>query len=120
MRSFKHPGDAYNDSELGKDPQVCHMKDYVNSPNTADGDFGGVHINSGIPNYAFYCLCYNWKGNSWECPGYIWYKAMLQLKPTATFKDFADLTMTVATQDFKGDGTARAVKYSWTLVGVYT
>ena len=120
LRSFKNSGQAYDDSELGRDTQVWHMKDYVKSPNTADGDFSGVNTNLGIPNYAFYCFCYNWHGNSWEGPGYIWYKTMLQLKPTATFKDFADLTMTLATQDFKGDGTAKTVKYAWTLAGVYT
>ena len=53
IRSMKAPGTAYNDPVLGKDPQPDHMKDYVNT----SSDNGGVHINSGIPNYAFLCHC---------------------------------------------------------------
>jgi Zn-dependent metalloprotease len=34
--------------------QPAHMKDYVNLPATYSGDFGGVHINSGIHNFAAY------------------------------------------------------------------
>jgi Zn-dependent metalloprotease len=52
LRSMKEPGTAYNDPVLGKDPQPANMRDYVN---TAD-DNGGVHINSGIPNHAFYLM----------------------------------------------------------------
>jgi len=50
VRSMKAPGTAYDDPVLGKDPQPGHMRDYVR---TTD-DNGGVHINSGIPNKAFY------------------------------------------------------------------
>ena len=50
LRSLKAPGTAYDDDVLGKDPQPAHMDDYVQ---TRD-DNGGVHINSGIPNHAFY------------------------------------------------------------------
>ncbi|MEI5909332.1 M4 family metallopeptidase [Bacillus spongiae] len=48
-------GDALRSME---DPtlygQPDHMNDFVVLPNTADGDHGGVHTNSGIPNKAFY------------------------------------------------------------------
>jgi Zn-dependent metalloprotease len=36
--------------------QPAHMDDYQNLPNTQDGDNGGVHINSGIPNRAAYLI----------------------------------------------------------------
>ncbi len=52
LRSMKAPGTAYDDPVLGKDPQPAHMKDYVNTVS----DNGGVHINSGIPNHAFYVV----------------------------------------------------------------
>ena len=52
LRSMKEPGTAYNDPTIGKDPQPGHMKNYVNTTS----DNGGVHINSGIPNRAFYLL----------------------------------------------------------------
>ena len=47
---MKAPGTAYDDPRLGKDPQPAHMDDYVETTE----DNGGVHINSGIPNHAFY------------------------------------------------------------------
>ena len=50
LRSMKAPGEAYDDPLVGKDPQPAHMDDYVESVQ----DNGGVHINSGIPNKAFY------------------------------------------------------------------
>ena len=52
LRSMAHPGTAYDDAVLGKDPQPAHMDDFV----TTFADNGGVHINSGIPNRAFYLV----------------------------------------------------------------
>src|SRR2546426_6874295 len=50
LRSMKDPGTAYNDPQLGQDPQPANMANYLD---TTD-DNGGVHINSGIPNHAFF------------------------------------------------------------------
>ena len=50
LRSMKEPGTAYDDPVLGKDPQPAHMRNFVHT----NRDNGGVHINSGIPNRAFY------------------------------------------------------------------
>lgn len=36
--------------------QPTHMNEYQNLPNTPEGDNGGVHINSGIPNRAAYLI----------------------------------------------------------------
>lgn len=47
LRSMKRP----NDFE-----QPDHMDDYQRLPNTEDGDWGGVHVNSGIHNKAAYHL----------------------------------------------------------------
>ena len=62
LRSMKAPGTAYNDSILGKDPQPYHMDLYL----TTSSDNGGVHINSGIPNHAFYLLAQYLGGPAWE------------------------------------------------------
>ena len=61
LRSMKAPGTAYDDPVLGKDPQPDHMRDFVHT----NQDNGGVHINSGIPNKAFY-LAAAIGGNAWE------------------------------------------------------
>lgn len=50
LRSMSEPGTAYDDPLLGKDPQPAHMKDFIKTRE----DNGGVHLNSGIPNRAFY------------------------------------------------------------------
>ena len=50
LRSMKAPGTAYDDKVLGKDPQPAVLKDLY----TGTADNGGVHINSGVPNRAFY------------------------------------------------------------------
>ncbi len=50
LRSMSAPGTAYDDPLLGKDPQPGHMKDFIKTRE----DNGGVHLNSGIPNRAFY------------------------------------------------------------------
>ncbi len=39
--------------------QPSHMNNYQNLPNTEDGDNGGVHINSGIINHAYYLFAQN-------------------------------------------------------------
>jgi Zn-dependent metalloprotease len=50
LRSMKAPGKAYDNELLGRDPQPDHMSKFVHLPDTDEGDNGGVHINSGIPN----------------------------------------------------------------------
>ena len=69
IRSMKEPGTAYDDPLLGKDPQPAHMRHYVNTTS----DNGGVHINSGIPNRAFYLAALEIGGHAWERAGKIWY-----------------------------------------------
>lgn len=65
LRSMKAPGAAFNDPVLGKDPQPAHMRDFVRTFE----DNGGVHINSGIPNHAFYQASTLIGGNAWEKAG---------------------------------------------------
>jgi Zn-dependent metalloprotease len=94
LRSMKAPGTAYNNPKLGKDPQPAKMSQYVHTP----ADNGGVHINSGIPNHAFYLLAVALGGHSWEKAGLIWYEtlrdpALKASANTATFKQFANLTV---------------------------
>jgi Zn-dependent metalloprotease len=117
LRSMKAPGTAYDDPKLGKDPQPAHFKDYVR---TLD-DNGGVHINSGIPNHAFYLLATHLGGRSWQAPGRIWYDALRSplLKPTSSFVAFARITHRSARQRFgPGSDEAKAVRGAWAEVGV--
>lgn len=116
FRSMKAPGTAYDDPVIGKDPQPAHMKDYVNT----DEDNGGVHINSGIPNKAFYETAKRLGGYAWEKAGLIWYTALKdKLKPRAKFHDAARLTSSVTGDLFgKGGKEHKAVREAWKAVGV--
>jgi Zn-dependent metalloprotease len=115
LRSMKAPGTAYDDPKLGKDPQPDHMKNYVK---TTD-DSGGIHINSGIPDRAFYEVATAIGGNAWEKPGTIWYQTLLRLKPASTFGDCARTTYAIAGELYgKGSKEQVAVKGDWEKVGI--
>jgi Zn-dependent metalloprotease len=116
IRSMKEPGTAYNDPVLGKDPQPAHMKDYVNTTS----DNGGVHINSGIPNRAFYITAMELGGYAWEKAGQIWYVTLRdKLGANSQFQDCANLTYLTAGELF-GSGSLEqlAVKKGWADVGI--
>jgi hypothetical protein len=117
LRSMKAPGTAYDDPRLGKDPQPADMAGYVS---TTD-DNGGVHINSGIPNRAFYLVATAIGGQAWEAPGQIWYDVLTSasIKRGCDFATFARLTVDAATARFgeKSRQTA-AVRDAWRTVGI--
>ncbi|WP_426185879.1 M4 family metallopeptidase [Microbacterium sp. TWP3-1-2b2] len=111
LRSMLEPGTAYDDDELGKDPQPAHMSDFVQTTE----DNGGVHINSGIPNRAFALTATTLGGNAWERAGLTWYRALTGgLASTANFREFADATIAAAVDD----EVATATRAAWTTVGV--
>jgi Zn-dependent metalloprotease len=112
LRSMADPGSAYNDPKIGKDPQPKDMADYVQ---TSD-DFGGVHINSGIPNHAFYLLAMALGGNSWGDAGHIWYDTLRGLSPHSQFQDCADISYKMAAP--YGSAAQKAVVEAWYGVGI--
>jgi len=113
IRDMEKPGTAFvNDPYLGTDPQPAHVKDYY----TGKLDKGGVHLNSGIPNRAFALTAKALGGRAWEVAGRIWYDALLQLSPLASFLDCARVTLGLAR--LHGDVTQRAVRQGWAAVGI--
>jgi Zn-dependent metalloprotease len=116
LRSMAAPGTAYDDPNLGKDPQPADMKHYVKTTE----DEGGVHINSGIPNHAFYLLAMELGGYAWERAGKIWYIALRDaIRPTNSFATAAKRTYQVAGVLFgAGSEEQEAVKTAWSGVGV--
>ena len=116
LRSMKEPGEAYADDVLGKDPQPYHM-DFFNNTSS---DNGGVHINSGIPNHAFYLLAQYLGGNAWEKPGQIWYESLQTINnPHATFFDWAVNTLMTSDSLFgQGSRESKFTRRAWKLVGI--
>jgi Zn-dependent metalloprotease len=119
LRSMKAPGTAFDDPLLGKDPQPANMKNFVRTFE----DNGGVHINSGIPNHAFYLAAMNLGGHAWEKAGRIWYETLRdrQVRPNTGFLRFAKLTLRNATRLYGANSTeAKAVGEAWAQVGIKT
>jgi Zn-dependent metalloprotease len=116
LRSMKKPGTAYDDPTIGKDPQPEHMKHYVDTTS----DNGGVHINSGIPNRAFYLTAVEIGGYAWEKAGKIWYEALTEkMKEQSDFHQAARMTVDVAGNLYGGGSSEqKAVKKAWQLVGI--
>ena len=115
LRSMRAPGTAYDDDVLGRDPQPAHLRDYVQT----DDDNGGVHVNSGIPNHAFYLLATGLGGPAWEVAGRVWYDTLVAggLAPDADFAAFAAATVRAARARF-GAAEEQAVRTAWDAVGV--
>lgn len=121
LRSLKAPGTAYDDPLFGgKDPQPATMKGYVKLADTQAGDNGGVHINSGIPNHAFYLAAIALGGFAWERAGRVWYDALCnRIRSNATFKDAAKATIASAGALYGSTHeVTKAVSEAWKQVGV--
>ena len=116
LRDMANPGTAYDDPNIGKDPQPADMAGYVNT----NQDNGGVHINSGIPNRAFYLAATAIGGYAWQKAGLVWYRTLTgALNPSADFQTMADATTTVAGSLFgQGSDEQKAVREAWSTVGV--
>ena len=115
LRSMSEPGTAYDDPLLGKDPQPAHMDDYIKTRE----DNAGVHLNSGIPNRAFYLAALALGGYAWEKAGYAWYDTVCDrsLAQNADFATFARLTVEHGGKR-SGSAVADAIEQAWKETGV--
>lgn len=115
LRSMSAPGTAYDDPLLGKDPQPADMQHYIQ---TRD-DNGGVHLNSGIPNRAFYLAAQALGGYAWEKAGYAWYDTVCDrtLPQNADFRTFAQFTVRHGQKRFD-QSVGEAIEDAWKQVGV--
>ncbi|MEW4369889.1 M4 family metallopeptidase [Paenibacillus kandeliae] len=122
-------GDALRsmaDPTLYGDP--AHMDQYKNLPNTEDGDWGGVHTNSGIPNKTYYLLSHGGTFEGVDVKGIgnsqaiaIVYRALtLYLTSTSDFADFR-AAMTQASTDLYGASSTQttSVKDAFDAVGIF-
>ena len=91
LRNMQNPANALRGG------QPSHMSEFRELPNTADGDSGGVHVNSGIHNRALYLLA---EGLTDEGLGIsigvakaadLAFRTMIGLTQNATFDDSANL-----------------------------
>ncbi|KEF61390.1 uncharacterized protein A1O9_02956 [Exophiala aquamarina CBS 119918] len=107
LRNFEEPGTS-------NPPQPYHWSDRK----TVAYDRGGVHQNSGIPNFAFYRAAIEARGPAWSGVGQVWFRAMLDpnLDADCTFNMFAALTLQHAAEfDTK---LIEPICKGWSKVGV--
>lgn len=113
LRSMKEPGTA-----SPGDTQPDHMSNLYTGPE----DNEGVHINSGIPNKAFYLAATKIENYAWKHVGIIWLKTLedrTMIPPTAHFTQFAKATVEKAKEIFpQYTSVAIHIKDSWEEVGV--
>ena len=117
LRSMRDPGSAYDNDQMGKDPQPAHMRDYY----AGLEDDQGVHINSGIPNKAFYLVSIR---IGTDKAILIWSHALLKLWATAKFVDAVDTIVESAREVTKQNkaflGSTQAVRAAFKEVGLLT
>ncbi|MFN0120997.1 MAG: M4 family metallopeptidase [Blastocatellia bacterium] len=113
-------------------PDLVSSRDFYANRYTGAGDYGGVHINSGIANLAFYLLTTGGthpRGKSTNVvPGIginkaqrIFYRALtVYMDADDTFLDARNKTIKAAADLYGGScsSEARAVKAAWSAVGV--
>lgn len=118
LRSMKAPGTAFKNHPIfGDDPQPGCMQDYKDLP--LDEDDGGVHINSGIPNRAFYLTASGLGGPSWDKAGKVWFQALRQADGD-NFLTFAQRTVDVAKHTLRMSAPEiDIIRRAWTTVGVF-
>ena len=120
LRSLSNPG-------RGLRAQPAHMSEYKNLPNTKQGDHGGVHVNSGIPNRAAYLIA---EGLSAEGLGAsigreqterIYYRALtVYLQASSQFINARRALIQSAEDLYDGASSqqVRTVAAAWDAVGV--
>lgn len=97
--------------------QPKHMNEFQNLPNTPQGDNGGVHVNSGIPNRAFFLLATSIGRDKAE---QIYYKALTDyLVKSSQFIDMRN-SAELAAKDLHGAGSTEvlAVRSAFDGVGI--
>ena len=116
LRDLSDPNNGGNSlSDPGWQPK--HMNEFQNLPNTPQGDNGGVHINSGITNHAFFKIATNiGKSNAED----IFYRALT--KYLVRSSQFIDLRIAAERSaiDLFGNGSAQlaAVQQGFNEVGI--
>jgi Zn-dependent metalloprotease len=115
LRSMKAPGTAYDNPYFGKDPQPDHMSNIY----TGGADNGGVHINSGILNKAFYLAATDL---GVDVAAGIWYRSLQLLWSNAQFADAAAMMAESARAHTKAGlaptGSAQSVRSAFRAVGL--
>jgi Tol biopolymer transport system component len=104
LRDLSNPHNGAAKGKTGWQPQS--MKEYQVLPNTSAGDNGGVHINDGIPNYAYYLFA---TAVTKEIAEKVYYRTLTTyLGSSAQFIDLR-ISSLLACEELYGKGSPEAV-----------
>ncbi|MFZ1704565.1 MAG: M4 family metallopeptidase [Saprospiraceae bacterium] len=111
LRSMSNPHNGAQTNDFGRGWQPKHY----NERYTGNEDNGGVHINSGIPNHAFFLFS---SAVGKEKAERVFYRALSQyLTKSSKFVD-CRVAVVKATNDLYGASEANAAKKAFTDVGI--
>jgi bacillolysin len=116
LRDMKNP---HNPNILAMQPQT--MTEYKNLPNTPQGDYGGVHVNSGIPNHMSYLLAEGADGIGRDKTEKILYRALSEyMTQRSSFIDYRRAAIS-STRDLHGENSAEeaVVKKAFDAVEIF-
>ncbi len=114
LRDMANP---LNAQALWRQPKT--MAEYVNQPNTPQGDYGGVHENSGILNYASYLFTGGPQGLGREKGERIVYRALTSyLTQYSQFIDYRRAVLSAAHDLFPDGSTTNAIVQAFDAVGI--
>lgn len=115
LRDMKNPRNPNIASQ-----QPMNMSQFRNLPNTRDGDYGGVHINSGIPNHMSYLLAEGQDGIGRDDTERILYRALtVYLRQRSQFLDYRRAAVSSAEDIFGANSTqVTAVHNAFDAVGI--
>jgi Zn-dependent metalloprotease len=109
--------DPHNPEAIANQPKT--MAEYVNAPNTPQGDNGGVHINSGILNYASYLFTGGPQGIGREKGERIAYRALTTyLTQYSQFADYRRALLSAAQDLYPDGGATNAIVQAFNAVGI--
>jgi bacillolysin len=116
LRDIRNPNNgASSPGQRGWQP--AHMDEFVNLPNTEDGDRGGVHVNSGITNRAFYLFSSNSAVGDTRAEQ-VYYRALnTYLTRSSRFADLRIAVVNAAT-DLYGGSVVAAANAAFDGVGI--
>ncbi len=114
LRSLSDPNNGGSSlSNPGWQPKT--MAEYQNLPNTPQGDNGGVHINSGITNYAYYLFATEVGKDKAEL---IYFRALdVYLVKSSQFVDLRNAVVQ-ASNDLYGSTEVNAANAAFDAVGI--
>lgn len=116
LRSLRDPNQG-GTSLRSRGYQPKNMSQYAFLRDTPDEDNGGVHINSGIPNHAFYLFASN-SGVGLERAEKVYYQVITNyLTRTSNFIDLR-LAVIDASKNLYGEAVANAARQAFDEVGI--